>query len=55
MRTSESIRSFARRLRLVTRLVVAAVAITGAVTMPADGGTSSPPPVTQCSDFACEK
>jgi len=55
MNTSDNSLSVARRLWLVTRLLVAAVAITGAVVIPADSGTSSPPPVSQCSDFACEK
>jgi hypothetical protein len=45
----------ARRRSLVAALMLATLAIAAVVAKPAHADTSSPPPVSQCSDFACEQ
>jgi hypothetical protein len=47
--------SAARHRTLVAGLSLAILLIAAAVTSPTHAATSSPPPVSECSDFACEK
>jgi hypothetical protein len=43
------------RRSLITGLALATLVIAGGVANPTHAGTSSAPPVAECSDFACEK
>ena len=48
-------RSTARRRTLVAGLTLATLLFAATVAHPTHSATSSPPPVSECSDFACEK
>jgi len=47
--------SATRRRSVIVGLALATLVLGGGVANPTHGGTSSPPPVGECSDFACEK